>query len=42
LATQSLALQRAQNVADQLIAAGFKATRIKLDTKVTNNVQDMY
>ena len=42
LATESLALQRAQNVADQLIAAGFKATRIKLDSKVTNNVQDMY
>ena len=42
LATQPLALQRAQNVADQLIAAGFKATRIKLDSKVTNNVQDMY
>ncbi len=42
LATQRLALQRAQNVADQLIAAGFRATRIKLDSKVTNNVQDMY
>jgi len=42
LATQSLALQRAQTVAEQLIAAGFKATRIKLDSKVTNNVQDMY
>ena len=42
LATQSLALQRAQTVADQLIAAGFKATRIKLDSKVTNNIQDMY
>jgi len=42
LATQSLALQRAQNVADQLIAAGFKATRIKLDSRITNNVQDMY
>jgi outer membrane protein OmpA-like peptidoglycan-associated protein len=42
LATQPLALQRAQTVADQLIAAGFKATRIKLDSEVTNNVQDMY
>ena len=42
LATQSLALQRAQTVAEQLIAAGFKATRIKLDSKVTNNIQDMY
>ena len=42
LATQSLALQRAQNVADQLIAAGIEGSRIKLNTEVTNNVQDMY
>lgn len=42
LATQSLALQRAQAVADRLIAAGIKSSRIKLDTEVTNNVQDMY
>jgi len=42
LATQSLALQRAQTVADQLIAAGIKGSRIKLDTEITNNIQDMY
>ena len=42
LATQSLALQRAQTVADQLILSGIKASRIKLDTEVTNNIQDMY
>jgi hypothetical protein len=42
LATQPLALQRAQTVADQLIAAGIEGSRIKLNTEVTNNVQDMY
>jgi len=42
LATQPLALQRAQNVADQLIAAGIEDSRIKLDTEITNNIQDMY
>jgi hypothetical protein len=42
LATQPLALQRAQTVADQLIAAGIEDSRIKLDTEITNNIQDMY
>ena len=42
LATQSLALQRAQTVADQLIAAGIEGSRIKLNNEVTNNIQDMY
>ena len=42
LATQPLALQRAQTVADQLIAAGIESSRIKLDTEITNNIQDMY
>lgn len=42
LATQSLALQRAQTVADQLILSGIDGSRIKLDTEVTNNIQDMY
>jgi hypothetical protein len=42
MATQSLALRRARTVADQLIAAGIEASRIKLGSEVTNNVQDMY
>lgn len=42
LATQSLAMQRSRVIADQLIAGGIEASRIRLDTEVTNNVQDIY
>lgn len=42
LATESLAIQRAQTVADQLIANGIEASRISLEKEVTNNVQDIY
>lgn len=42
LATDSLAIQRAQTVADQLIAGGIEASRISLEKQVINNVQDMY
>jgi hypothetical protein len=38
LATQSLALQRSQIVAKYLIAGGLNASKIKIDTEVTNNI----
>lgn len=42
LATQSLALQRARTVSDHIIANGIEASRITLETEVTNNVVGNY
>lgn len=42
LATKALALQRAQIVADSLIADGFKAEQLTLDAKITNTVDSNY
>lgn len=42
LATKALALQRAQIVADSLIADGFKAEQISLNAKITNTVDSNY
>lgn len=38
LATQALALRRSQAVAKHLIAGGLNASKIKIDTEVTNNI----
>lgn len=42
LASASLAMQRAKTVANKLIANGFDARRINLDTEVKNNIQDNF
>jgi hypothetical protein len=42
LATQSLALQRSQVVANHLIEGGIKSSQIKLGTEVTNNIPGNY
>ena len=42
LATEKLALQRAQVIADSLIAEGIASERIQLDTEVTNLIENNY